>query len=283
MRLLPLVCASLTGILSTGAVSATVRAPSLLDCDAGDSVTVLEASPTASLAAARESRAYWLNRGLLKWPGATVADSYKLYYSSNGRLALTKGVLHGADGALALVAADGIPAAEAVRFKHVPDGVVLRVAGGDLARVPGLLRGQAWLVREDRRGTPVQTTNLQLPGALDDLYSGAAEAHDLGVGVESGRSRFKLWAPTARDVALCLYGSGNGKALTLAPMQREDATGIWSATQADDRSGQYYQYLVDVFVPGVGVVRNRVTDPYSLSLSADSRRSYIADLAAADL
>ncbi len=44
------------------------------------------------------------------------------------------------------------------------------------------------------------------------------------------------------------------------------------------RAGQYYQYLVDVYVPGNGWVRNRVTDPYSVSLSADSRRSYVADL-----
>jgi hypothetical protein len=35
-------------------------------------------------------------------------------------------------------------------------------------------------------------------------------------------------------------------------------------------AGVTYTYLVDVFVPGVGLVRNRVTDPYSLSLTADS-------------
>jgi hypothetical protein len=32
-----------------------------------------------------------------------------------------------------------------------------------------------------------------------------------------------------------------------------------------DRRGGYYTYLVDVFVPGTGIVRNRVTDPYSPS------------------
>ena len=33
-----------------------------------------------------------------------------------------------------------------------------------------------------------------------------------------------------------------------------------------------------MFVPGVGVVRNRATDPYAVSLSADSKRTLIADL-----
>ena len=35
---------------------------------------------------------------------------------------------------------------------------------------------------------------------------------------------------------------------------------------------------VDVFVPGAGMVRNRVTDPYSLGLTADSRRSVVLDV-----
>ena len=40
---------------------------------------------------------------------------------------------------------------------------------------------------------------------------------------------------------------------------------------------------VDVVVDGAGLVRNMVTDPYSVSLNADSKRSYVADLDAANL
>ncbi|HJW11619.1 MAG TPA: alpha-1,6-glucosidase domain-containing protein, partial [Albitalea sp.] len=47
--------------------------------------------------------------------------------------------------------------------------------------------------------------------------------------------------------------------------------------------GKYYKYVVEVFVRGVGLVRNLVTDPYSISLTTDSKRSYIADLNAAAL
>jgi pullulanase len=49
-----------------------------------------------------------------------------------------------------------------------------------------------------------------------------------------------------------------------------------------DLTGKYYKYAVDVPVNGAagsgGIVRNLVTDPYSISLTTDSKRSYIARL-----
>ena len=71
---------------------------------------------------------------------------------------------------------------------------------------------------------------------------------------------------------------GNGPASSLEPLQRDAQTGVWSTVEERDLSGQYYTFLVDVHVDGVGVVRNRVTDPYAISLTTDSRRGYIADL-----
>ncbi len=61
-------------------------------------------------------------------------------------------------------------------------------------------------------------------------------------------------------------------------MQRDAGSGAWSADIDGDLSGSYYTYLVDVAVPGVGLVRNRVTDPYAISLTTNSTRAYIADL-----
>jgi len=82
---------------------------------------------------------------------------------------------------------------------------------------------------------------------------------------------------------LCRHASGHGAAAAEMPMAFDAASGIWSLRAPGDLSGQYYSYLVDVIVPGVGLVRNRVTDPYSVSLTTDSTRSYIADLNAARL
>ena len=55
-------------------------------------------------------------------------------------------------------------------------------------------------------------------------------------------------------------------------------TGVWTSKINSNLQGKYYRYLLDVYAPNYGLVRNVVTDPYSLSLSENSQRSYIADL-----
>jgi pullulanase-type alpha-1,6-glucosidase len=59
--------------------------------------------------------------------------------------------------------------------------------------------------------------------------------------------------------------------------------GVWSASVSGDQSGKYYKFVVQVFVRGKGLVHNLVTDPYSVSLSTDSKRSYVASLDASNL
>ncbi|ELX10492.1 pullulanase PulA [Janthinobacterium sp. HH01] len=263
--------------LAFGGASAADNA-ALAACD-GPFATVLQAN------AAADARAYWLNRQLIKWPGADAAGgAFKLYHSASASLHATPGArVSGADGALALARFDGaLPADLAQRFKFVGNGAVLALASADAARLGGLLTQQLMLVHEAEDGTVRDATTLQIAGALDDLYASAANARDLGVSIGK-QSGFKLWAPTAQRVALCSYTNGSDKATAITTMQRDDATGIWSASLDGNRAGQYYQYLVEVVSPSAGLVRNLVTDPYSISLTTDSRRSYIADLNAANL
>ncbi|MCU6496805.1 DUF3372 domain-containing protein [Rugamonas sp. A1-17] len=277
---------SVGGALALSCVAAAAAdAATLAACD-GPFATVLQP------AVAADARAYWLNRQLIKWPGADAAGGvFKLYHSASALLHAEPGArVSGADGALALMRFDGgLPTDVAQRFKFVGDGAVLALASADAARLGGVLTQQVMLVHEADDGNVRDATTLQIAGALDDLYAGAAKARDLGVSVSgpAAQSRkqtgFKLWAPTAQRVALCTYADGSGKASTLTTMQRDDATGIWSAHLDGNRSGQYYQYLVDVVAPSAGLVRNLVTDPYSISLTTDSKRSYIADLNAANL
>src|SRR3546814_9623458 len=67
-------------------------------------------------------------------------------------------------------------------------------------------------------------------------------------------------------------------------LHEDIANGVWqiSGPLAWDR--RYYQFEVSVFAPSTGKIEvNRVTDPYSLSLAADSMRSQFVDLDADDL
>jgi pullulanase-type alpha-1,6-glucosidase len=264
-----LMTGSVGGALALACLAASAE-PVLADCD-GAFATPLHAAP------ATDARAYWLNRQLIKWPGADAGKgAFKLYYSANALLRAAPGArVTGADGELTLSRFDGdVPSDVARRFKFVGDGAVLSVP--DAAR---LLTQQVLLVQEGEDGVVRDVTSLQIAGALDDLYAGAAKVKDLGVTASARGAAFKLWAPTAQNVAVCTYATGSSKASAITPMTRDDVTGIWSARA----NGAYYQYLVDVMTPTAGIVRNLVTDPYSVSLTTDSKRSYVANLNAAKL
>jgi pullulanase len=265
--------AAIAGLGALSCAFAAAAGMPLAACDSASFQTVLHASGEHV-----ESRAVWLNRRFAKWPGAHAAGVFRLYYSADGSInARTGAAVTGAAGALTLdVAADPAVA----RFKYVGAGVVLAIRNADLGQLPALHRQQLVLVQEDADGKVRAATGLQVAGALDDLFAAAADAPGLGVSVGKRRTVFKLWAPTAQQVAVCTYDSGSSRAAAIAPLRQDARTGIWTAAPAASLTGKYYTYLVDVAVDGVGVVRNRVTDPYSVSLTTDSKRSYIADLAA---
>ncbi|MYN01680.1 DUF3372 domain-containing protein [Pseudoduganella sp. DS3] len=253
----------------TAAPTATTP-PTLAACD-GPHETVLARTQGF------DARALWLDGGRATWPGVQAGGIFKLYYAAAAGISAAQGAsVSGADGALALsVSESALPA----RFKYAGDGVVLAVAQSDRARLPSLLSRQLVLVQENPDGTVRDATGLQLPGALDALYAAAEDAHDLGATVGKAGTSFKLWAPTAQRVSVCLFDTGSSKPKSITSMRADAKTGIWSANLRGNLSGAYYKYIVDVVAPRTGLVRNAVTDPYAVSLTADSARSYIADLA----
>jgi pullulanase len=247
--------------------------------------TVYSAAPDTRSVSTRDARAVWLNKSLIKWPRVTSGGGIKLYHSATGQIVAPKdGKVAGADGFITLEAFSGsVPTAAAERFKWVEAGAVLAVKTADQPRLASLLKGQLLLVQENAGGDVQNATNTQAAGALDDLYADAEAVSDLGVNINSGSTRFKLWAPTAQKAYVFTYDSATGKAASVDEMVLDAATGVWSASRTGDLSGKYYKFAVEVFVRGVGLVRDLATDPYSLSLSANSERSYIASLSAANL
>lgn len=266
----------LAGIVLCAAVATSATAsPTLADCDAAGHATVLQPAPAAELL---DARAIWLDARLLRWPGVETGGRFRLRHSASGQAVAVPGFpVSGADGAFDLSIHEGaLSPAVAGRFRHVAAGITLQVQA-DTDALRKLHQEQLLLVQEDAGGRVMRATRLQSPGALDELYAAAANV-ELGATVAAGRTKFALWAPTARNVALCLHDDSDGPANSLQPLLLDARTGVWSAAIDRDLSGDYYTFLVDVHVDGIGVVRNRVTDPYAVSLTTDSRRSYIADL-----
>ena len=109
---------------------------------------------------------------------------------------------------------------------------------------------------------------VQLAGVLDELYATDAR---LGPAWEDGRPSLALWAPTARDVVLLLRDER-------VAMARGD-DGVWRVTGEPSWRDAEYAFEVTVFAPAVdAVVRNVVTDPYSVTLTLNSERSVLAQL-----
>jgi pullulanase len=109
--------------------------------------------------------------------------------------------------------------------------------------------------------------------SADDLDAKYDYTGELGVTYDGNIPTLRVWAPTADSVSVKLYATSTGStvAQTVA-MTFDDTTGVWSATGDVSWTGMYYLYYVDVGS------KYHVTDPYSVSLSTDSKRSQVIDL-----
>jgi pullulanase/glycogen debranching enzyme len=211
-------------------------------------------------AAQVDASAVWLDAARLVWPGSDGRGEYFLKSGS---------------GQIRLAPANGAAAEIPVQFRYLPAGPVFTLP--DRTSLKDALRGELLLV-QSVDGQAVASTRIQHAAALDALYGAAAGIGDFGVTVSSDRTAFKVWAPTALDVKLCLFKDSQGKSAAEVPMQRDPGTGAWSVALPRSLAGQYYSYMVEVQSERDGLVRNLVADPYAVSAGADSQRAYIADL-----
>ena len=228
--------------------------------------------------APKDARALWLDGRTLRWNAPVGATRILLLGSDAAGLRVVLGEKAvGAKQALMLSAVSAPNLPDSARFSQV-QGAAWRVAEADAKALPALWRGQLLIVAEDTEGHILAATGTQLAGALDDVYAPAASRLEYGACVAGGETKFALWAPTARAVSLWLYDQATGPASSVRPMQWDVSSGAWRLTLPEDLRGKFYLYEVEVFVRGVGWVRNRVTDPYSRSLCGDSARTALVDL-----
>jgi hypothetical protein len=219
-----------------------------------------------------KAKAHWLSRDTIAWNVEPVPDgSYALHWAPAGGLeAGSEGVTGGQSIPLRR-ARDLGDLAE--KHPHLAGYLAFRIAPEDLAKVPEALKGQLAVSVSDEAGGLRAATGVQIPGVLDDLYANDLE---LGPVAGAGTTTLRLWAPTAKSVALRLY---DGDSFQTLAMSRDDATGTWSASGGPSWLGKQYLYDVEVWAPAANaVVHNLVTDPYSLGLTTNSARSVVVDL-----
>lgn len=104
---------------------------------------------------------------------------------------------------------------------------------------------------------------------IEQVYEG----NDLGAVYSREQTVFRLWAPTAEQVNICLYENGNGgKPLEVEPMAK-DVCGTWIYTKSGDLHGTYYTYLVTV-----DGCEQESSDPYGKAAGVNGIRSMVVDL-----
>ncbi|MFF3844060.1 pullulanase-type alpha-1,6-glucosidase [Streptomyces sp. NPDC002328] len=218
------------------------------------------------------SKAVWIDRNTVAWNGSEAAASTQLLYSRDGSIEVKDGALTSDDERWLRLSKTALSDAQKARFPHLSGYAAWTVDPRDRDRVREALGGQLVASQRAANGAVLAATGVQIAGVLDDLYAGATEA-DLGPTFRDGRPTLAVWAPTARNVSLELDGA-------TVRMKRNAATGVWSVTGPKSWKGKPYRYAVTVWAPSVrAVVTNKVTDPYSLALTADSERSLLVDLA----
>jgi pullulanase len=225
-------------------------------------------------------RAVWIDRETILWKisGGSGLE-YALVYSPDAALELSPdGIANGTEIPLQFVSEK--PDVEILRkYPYLSDYAVFKVTQTD--GLADVLKGQTAVIARSQAGKPMDATGIQIPGALDDLYPYDGP---LGVTFDSDVPTLRVWAPTAQSVNLILYDTAKATYPNKTSMEWDPKTGVWSVTGSADWKNKFYMYEVNVFAPSTGKIEtNEVTDPYSLSLSTNSKRSQIVNLEDADL
>ena len=121
------------------------------------------------------------------------------------------------------------------------------------------------------KGVKVQTGIAGKLSLSDYVYDGS----DLGLTLSGNKASFKTWAPLANDVRLLLFETSASLETpdTIAPMNLDKETGIWSVSDIDVTSYKYYKFRITH-----GSKSNDVCDIYAKACSSDSVAAQIADI-----
>ncbi len=251
-----------------------------LDLSRGNVAYTFDGNPSLYYQPQRElpvavtgAAAHWLSLDTLAWSAPPGADHYELW-AGEGELAQPERfqrLVLGAGGQLT-----------DERFPHLK-GRSRFTLSATAEQARAMLKQSLLAVAVDAEGKAMAATQVQTPFVIDALYTRGdndADEARLGAWMEGGASHFRLWAPTARKVALYLYDAQK-RPLPQSPVaMTEDAgSGIWAFDGAASLEGSFYRYEIEAYHYKSGKLeRMTTTDPYSVSLSTASRFSQLVDL-----
>lgn len=139
---------------------------------------------------------------------------------------------------------------------------------------------------EATKGYYVLFNGISYTITMPDIYSTTAfeeaytyDGDDLGANWTAEKTTFKVWAPTADAVKVCLYNNGtagSGDLIEELALEKGDK-GVWSVEKTGDQAGVYYTYKV--FVNNEEV---EACDPYAKAVGLNGDRAMVINLDATD-
>lgn len=99
--------------------------------------------------------------------------------------------------------------------------------------------------------------------------------NDLGATWSKEKTNFRIWAPTATNVKINLYKSGDASKNDLIETidMKSDVNGTWITEKTGDLNGTYYTYTTTV-----NGSENEACDPYAKTTGVNGDRAMIIDL-----
>ncbi|XP_072957340.1 pullulanase 1, chloroplastic isoform X2 [Typha angustifolia] len=220
------------------------------------------------------ARAHWVVRYLISWNVADDDNLVYLYASRKANLFLSDKGIEGYDLKIQLEAEHcGLPVNVTQKFPHLMGYKAFKLPQSTDVR--NLLKCQLAVASLCVDGKCKNSTGLQLPGVLDDMFSYSGP---LGPVFSKEAVALHLWAPTAQDVSACFYEDPSGGD-PLEHVKLEELNGVWSVVGPRNWEARYYVYEVSVYHPSTSRIEMcAANDPYARGLSSDGKRTWLVDL-----
>lgn len=237
--------------------------------------TAPESTDKPIVAEIEGAAAHWIQNDRIIWNVPTSASRYELRYDENA------GILIDSDGVsggqvINLQAGAGINFRTADKYRHIAAWPVFGLEGSAEV-IKHALRGQIVAIAYNQNDESIAATRVQMPGVIDQnfTYSG-----DLGPKYSGNQIELKVWAPTAQSLSLVLYDADKNKTGEVQPENARPKNGVFSFKGSKSEwDRKFYRFEIEVYHYQAGeILTYEVTDPYSVSLSTDSKFSQFADL-----
>jgi pullulanase-type alpha-1,6-glucosidase len=242
-----------------------------------------EARPAVQLTI-ENAAAHWVSADVLLWNAPEGTERVELKYTLEAGISITD-TLRGetarvrtitpvAGGNAIETSAGGQLNPEiANKLRHIADWPAFEVHASREV-IAEALKDQVLAVAFDADDMPITATQVQVSGVIDDLF-----AYDgkLGPIYTANGISLKVWAPTAKKLSLKIYNADKSLAETQTTTPKN---GVWQFEGPSSWDRKFYRFDVEAYHPvNQQINRYEVTDPYSVSLSANSEYSQFVDLA----